>query len=185
MPNRKCPSCRKRLPYQAKRCVACEWTPADAVEAPARFRWAPVWLAMACLMTIGGFRYADRFVPAVADWYASFAAQRLPPALSRFAPAATDPGAHFFCARRVVKELHEDGSVATFASAEETHTVPLGDGRFEVRSFVDEAREGGWQVRHGFVCTVRYQRGRWTLENLSMENYTAEEALRTNALQTN
>lgn len=144
-----------------------------------------IWGALVCLTLLAAVHYADRYMPQVADWYAGFAAQHLPTGLSRFAPIPTDPGALYYCARRVVKQMREEGSVATFAGPEQALTDSLGDGRYQVRSFVDEAREDGAQIRHGFVCTVKHERGQWQLEDLAMENHTAEEALRANALQSN
>ena len=187
MPSRNCPSCRRRIPYSIKRCVRCGWSEADgsAVANGSAARRYGVWVALLCITLFVGVRYADRYMPHVADWYAGFAAQHLPDGLARLAPAATDPGALYYCARRVVKQIQEEGSVATFAGPAEARTTTLGDNRFEVRSFVDGARADGVAVRHEFVCIVRHERGQWQLEDLAMENYAADQALRANGLQTN
>jgi hypothetical protein len=187
MPSRNCPSCRRRIPYSIKRCVRCGWSEADGptAKAGAGARRYVLWAAVICLTLLVGVRYADRYMPHVADWYTGFAAQHLPEGLARFAPAAGDPGALYYCARRVVKQIQEEGSVATFAGPGEAQTTTLGDGRFQVRSFVDEARQDGAAVRHEFVCIVKHERGQWQLEDLAMENQAADQSLRVNGLQIN
>src|SRR5690606_23072524 len=97
-----------------------------------------------------------------------FAARNLPASASSFAPTETESGAYFYCARQVAKRMSGEFSVETFPSQQESDLVALGGGRYRVASFVDETREDGTRVRYGWVCSVAYQRGRWTLEDLDV-----------------
>ena len=66
-------------------------------------------------------------------------------------------------------------SVETFDAAG-SRTVPLGEGRYRIESAVDQARRSGEQVRHDFSCTVRYEAGRWVLEELKVQEFAAAQA---------
>ncbi|HEU4753429.1 MAG TPA: hypothetical protein VFU47_10020, partial [Armatimonadota bacterium] len=61
-------------------------------------------------------------------------------------------------------------SVETFPDGAHSSTVSLGEGRYEVRSFVDQDPEEGQRVRYDFTCRVRYDGGRWVLERLTVQN---------------
>ena len=168
MPRRRCPECERRLPYAGRRCIHCEWSVrAEGTYASPRGRgsWRAVVVGAVLLAaTAAGVRNA----PLLADWYAGFAAENLWAGASSFAPAETESGAYFFCARQVAKRLNSDYSVETFPSASEGELRSLGDGRYRVESFVDEAREDGTGVRYAFVCSVAFERGRWNLEELNL-----------------
>jgi hypothetical protein len=173
MPNRTCPSCLNRLPYAGRRCTRCGWThrqglDPERVRSGRRRRWI-VWSTIILLFVAGGSSMLIRNAPALADWYAGFAAERLAQQFSSFAPAATDVGAYFFCARHVARQMDGDYSVETFPSPRESTIQTLGDQRFRIVSFVDQARESGDRVRHGFTCTVRRDQGRWVMEELELE----------------
>ncbi len=174
MPNRSCPSCHRRLPYAARRCLRCDWSypESESREGVAgSSRALVVGIALAGMLGGGlGYRNAD----SIASWYADFAARRLPSSLSSWAPTDTDAGAFFFCARQVSRRMDGDLSVETFPSLDQTRSVTLSEGRYRIASFVEEAREDGERVRHQFVCTVHFERGRWVLENLDMVRNLAE-----------
>ena len=175
MPRKRCPECERKLPYAGRRCIHCEWSvrEGDAGAPPrGRGRWrAAVAGAVLLAATAAGVRNA----PMLADWYAGFAAENLWAGASSFAPAETEAGAYFYCARQVAKRMNSDYSVETFPSPAEGELRSLGDGRYRVESFVDEAREDGTRVRYGFVCSVAFEAGRWTLEEL---NLTERHAVR-------
>ena len=179
MPNRSCPHCARRLPYAGRRCVHCGWTVraaelgAGAGIAPWRRAW--VWALAVVMVTAFAGNVAFRNATAIADWYATFAARYLPDMASSFGPAASGEGAFFYCARQVSKEMEGDYSVETFPSARDSRTVELGEGRYRVVAFVDQATERGEQLRHDFTCTVRYERGRWVLERLDLERYAGAD----------
>ena len=117
-----------------------------------------------------------RNAPVLADWYAGFAAENLWAGASSLGPVETESGAYFFCARQVAKRMNSDFSVETFPSPSEGEMHSLGEGRYRVESFVDEAREDGTRVRYAFVCSVAFERGRWTLEQLDMaERFAVRE----------
>lgn len=117
-----------------------------------------------------------RNAPLLADWYAGFAAENLWAGASSFAVAETESGAYFFCARQVAKRMDSDYSVETFPGLSDGELQSLGDGRYRVESFVDEAREDGTRVRYAFVCSVAFERGRWTLEELDLtERFASRE----------
>jgi hypothetical protein len=180
MPNRTCPSCRNRLPYAGRRCIRCGWThqqgrSPEQVGVGKRRRWV-LWSTILLLFVAGGSSLLVRNAPALADWYAGFAAERLAQQFSSFAPVATDAGAFFFCARQVARQMEGDYSVETFPSAAESTMQTLGYQRFRIVSFVDQARENGEKIRHEFTCTVRHDRGRWVMEELELERWAGGSA---------
>lgn len=173
MPGRNCPNCARRLPYAGRRCVHCHWTVrwSDAAgDAVALWRRGRVWGVALTVMLLLAVNFAYRNAAALADWYAAFAAQHLSESASSLAPTGSEDGAFFFCARQVAKRMPGDFSVETFSKAE-GHKERLGDGRYRIRSSVEEARLTGDNVRHQFTCTVRFLRGRWVLEELSLREY--------------
>lgn len=183
MPRRNCPNCGRRLPYAARRCVHCNGISLEGPLGTERPVWERVRTGVAVLLLTGmvGGGLVYRNADSLAYWYADFAARHLPSSMSAFAPRETDAGAFFYCARQVAKRMDGEYSVETFPSLEQSRAVELGEGRYEIHSFVDEARENGDRVRHLFVCTVQYARGRWVLEELDLRAdlaATAEDAPR-------
>lgn len=171
MRKRSCPTCNRKLPYAARRCLHCGWSHAGGgapVRGPSFWSRARIRLLVLLLAgAIGGglvYRNAD----ALAFWYAGFAAHYLPPALSSFAPTDTDAGAFFYCARQVARRMDGQFSVETFPTLEQSRAVVLPDGRYRIESFVDEMREDGARVRHAFICTVHHAHGRWMLDQLEL-----------------
>lgn len=178
MAMRSCPQCAKRLPYAGRRCIHCGWklqdgTPEHAVAA--RRRRAAITSAVALVVALLVGSYAYQNAGRIADWYAAFAAQHLPAGASSLAPAATESGAFFFCVRQVVRRIPGELSVATFPTLQESQTASLGESRYRIESFVDEDRLDGEQVRHDFSCTARFDRSRWVLEELKLEQYAHRE----------
>jgi hypothetical protein len=110
---------------------------------------------------------AYQHAPAIADWYAGFAARHLPPGASSFAPTSTSTGAFFYCARQVARRMGEL-SVETFPSEEESRTVELGADRYRIESSVEQSRADGASTRVPFTCTTHFDHGRWVLEDLTM-----------------
>jgi hypothetical protein len=110
---------------------------------------------------------AYQHAPAIADWYAGFAAHHLPPGASSFAPTSTSTGAFFYCARQVARRMGEL-SVETFPSEEESRTVELGADRYRIESSVEQSRADGASTRVPFTCTTHFDHGRWVLEDLTM-----------------
>jgi hypothetical protein len=176
---RSCPQCRRRLPYAAQRCAVCGWLRNTGVASRRSVPWTRVGIGLATLVVLAfsAVWYSDRYLPALGDWYAGFAARSLPSSLSRLAPAETERGAFYFCARRIARQMDAEASIATFASEAESQTTRLGEGRFRVESFMEEATEDGERRRHDFACTVRYQRGQWVLEGLAMREPVGERVL--------
>lgn len=177
MAKRSCQQCAQRLPYAAHRCGRCGWSrdvavdPAHARAREARRRRA--WALTAFFLAFGG-GMAYLKAPVIADWYAGFAARHLPGAMSSWAPAHTDQGAFFFCARQVARKMDGSFSVETFAAPTEGYTESLSDGRTRIVSWVDEARENGVRARHAFACIVTFERGRWILDDLRLERFAAD-----------
>jgi hypothetical protein len=175
MPNRTCPSCLKRLPYAGRRCLHCGWTHREGFDLEsvkqAWRRRQVLWVAVLLLVVAGGGSLMLRNAPVLADWYAGFAAERLAQPFSSFAPVATDASAFFYCARQVARQMDGDFSVETFAGPGQSTMQVLGERRYRIVSFVEQARESGERVRHDFACTVRHDRGRWVLEDLDVERY--------------
>jgi hypothetical protein len=127
-----------------------------------------------CTMLVIGHRMVEPTV--IADWYAEFALRHLPQQFSAFAPAESSTGAFLFCIRRVVKGEMESTSVATFPSATPANTVALGDGRWRVDAHVLEDLPDGERVKRDFRCTTKYEKNRWVLEDLSVEQLAHAQA---------
>jgi hypothetical protein len=177
MPKRSCPSCNRRLPYAARRCLHCQWSlraGRAGEDGGSLLKRGRVWMLVLLLAALVGGGAAYRNADSIAFWYANFAARHLPSSLSSFAPTDTDAGAFFFCARQVARSMDGEFSVETFPSLDQSRSVTLGERRYQIRSFVDEAREDGARIRHSFVCTVQYARGRWVLEDLKMASSLAD-----------
>jgi len=177
MHKRSCPSCRKRLPYAARRCLHCGWTMAEGNRMPhATSGWRRrqlFWGGVFVLLMAGTASVALRNAEGIADWYAGFAAEHLAQPFSSWAPHETDRGAFFYCARMVARQMDGEFSVETFQASAAT-TQAVGNRRYRVISFVEQARADGERVRHDFTCEVRFDRGRWVLENLALEPYPDE-----------
>lgn len=177
MPKRSCPKCNRRLPYAARRCLNCQWSLSEGDPAThARSFWSRgrVWSLVFLVCGIVGGSMVYRNADAIAFWYANFAARHLPASLSSFGPTDSDAGAFFYCARQVARRMDGEFSVETFPSLSQSHSVRLGTGRYQIASFVDEVREDGERIRHDFVCTVQYSRGRWVLEDLDLTTSYAD-----------
>jgi hypothetical protein len=127
--------------------------------------------AIFMIFLVGGGSVLVRNAPALADWYAGFAAERLAQPFTSIAPLKTESGAYFYCVRQVARQMEGDFSVETFPAPDESKTVVLGDQRYLIVSYVDQMRDDGDQVRHDFACTVRHVKGRWVLEKLEMERF--------------
>jgi hypothetical protein len=142
------------------------------------WRRRALWSVVAGGLLLVGAQYGVRNAPLIADWYASFAAENLPASASSFAQLENEAGAFFYCARQVAKRMNGQYSVETFPSQQESDLTPLGEGRYQVESFVDEMREDGSQVRYTFTCNVTYARGRWVLDKLDLtERYATRPGL--------
>lgn len=172
MPKHSCPRCHRPLPFAARSCGHCDWISAEGERATrglaARSRrrfWVATLLALLVTGTGIGYVYMD----GIASRYAAFAARYLPAGASALAPTDTDEGAFYYCIRSVAKEMDEEASVQTFPARVESNAVTLDGGAYQIRSYVDEARESGERVRHNFTCTVRFAKGRWMLEDLAIE----------------
>lgn len=174
MARRCCPSCTRRLPYAARRCVACGWVRGRGADAGAEatgaglMRRALLVFLLATLVVVGG-GLATRNAEGLANWYADVAARHLPDPFLSFAPRGTDRGAYLFCARQVARAMESDYSVETFPAPEQSSSERLADGRYRIRSWVEEALESGERVRHDFTCVIRHDRGRWRLEELALD----------------
>ncbi|HEX6071301.1 MAG TPA: hypothetical protein VFZ18_15820 [Longimicrobiaceae bacterium] len=173
MARNRCPHCARKMPYAGRRCVHCGWSVLrqqglDEGKGVAWWRRRGLWSVMVAGLLLVGIHYGYRNAPLLADWYASFAAENLPAGASSLAPTDTEDGAYFYCARQVSKRMRGDYSVETFPSQQESELTRLGDGKYQVESFVDETRLDGQRVRYSFVCTAAFDGGRWTLEKLDI-----------------
>lgn len=167
MPRRTyCSRCAKRLPTSAGRCIACGGAPrVEQTGGQGRTVVLVFVLAMTILIAVG---LSDRYVPPVADWYTRMVIQYLPEPIHRLTPGPDDRRAFYVCARSVVRAIENDLSIATFAADEEM-AVPLGNDRYRVASYVDEALLDGRTQRREFACTVRLENGVWRLEEVELE----------------
>ena len=111
--------------------------------------------------------------PALAEWYAEFAASHLPANFAGYAPVETPTGAFYACVQRVARQVSDRSAVETFPVLYAENTHPLGEGRYRVRSYLDAVRDSGETVRRPFTCLVRYDRGRWRVEEVAVEGVLA------------
>lgn len=180
MANKRCPHCDRRLPYAGRRCVHCGWSIRESRLAEGQgidwWRRRGLWAAVTTLLLLVGVTLGFRNAPQLADWYANFAAENLPAGASSLAPAESESGAFYYCARQVSKKMSNDFSVETFPSQQESDLRSLGEGRYHIESFVDETRADGRRVRYGFVCSVRFEHGRWVLNRLDLTERFASGA---------
>lgn len=182
MARTRCPHCARKMPYAGRRCVHCGWSVLQQQEGlqegrgVAWWRRRRLWSVVVGALLLVGVHYGYRNAPLLADWYANFAAENLPPGASSFAPTHTQDGAYFYCARQVSKRMRGDYSVETFPGQRESELTQLGGGKYQVVSFVDETRLDGRRVRYSFVCTVAFEGGRWTLEQLDIAERFATDA---------
>ena len=123
-------------------------------------------LALTMMLAIG---LSDRYVPAVSDWYSQVVIRYMPEGALYFT-TRNDDRAFYLCARSVVRQIEDETSVVTFASHATTSTLALGDGRFRVESYVDEAIEDGPTYRRPFTCTVKQEGSSWRLEDVDLED---------------
>ena len=170
--SRRCPGCSRRLPYGSHRCLGCGAFHNDPAAAARRRRrerriTAAIVGTLAVLVLITA-SFSERIVPAVADWYSGMVIRYVPePALRLMAD--DDEQAFFVCARGVVRRVGTESSVSTFAGSAATITQEMEDGRFQIRSYVDESLEAGPTHRHVFTCTLRLEGERWVLEEVEIE----------------
>jgi hypothetical protein len=164
-----CHRCFKRFNPGASKCVGCG-AHADDRPATANRRgmggWATIAVAVIALLTMLAIGFSDRYVTAVSDWYTDMVIRFRAEAPMHFIAVSDDKQAFQVCARSVVKRLEEESSVATFPAG---GTLALGDGRYRVDSFVDEAGIDGVTHRRSFSCTVHFSGSRWVLEDLTIE----------------
>src|SRR5690242_19703329 len=155
MPLRSCPDCARRLPYAGRRCIHCGWTARQegTGRGAGRRRRGKAITALLVALSLLAAGAAYEHAPAIADWYAGFAARHLPPGASSFAPTSTSTGAFFYCARQVARRMGEL-SVETFPSEEESRTVELGADRYRIEASVEQSRADGGSVRMPFTCTT-------------------------------
>lgn len=169
-PKRICPHCGERVPYAASRCSHCrrECRTPERSRGVRRALLRSATLLVVLIALVGAGLFA-RNRSLVAAKYAAFAARYLPAGMSAVAPVDTGEGAFYYCLRCVARKIDSSGSVEFFPARDDGDIAELGEGRYEVQSFVDEAREDGATVRRGFSCIARYDSGRWMLEELALE----------------
>jgi hypothetical protein len=170
MGRKQCPGCAQPLPFAARRCVRCGWihTPGSEPRGVRR-RWVRTTLTVFTFLAVLGAAAYRLGGNALAEWYAEFALRHLPASFSTFAPSETPTGAFYACVQRVARQVRNRSAVETFPGLSEENTVSLGDGRYRVRSELEAVRDTGERMRRSFSCVVRYERGRWRVEEVEVE----------------
>lgn len=182
MRRQKCPDCSKRLPYAAHWCRACGWSravrtgavPGTRDAAGRAFRLMLTVFATLVTLVVGRMVLTSQ---TVVDWYADFAFQNLPSMFISVAPGASAPGAYYYCVKATAREIRGSNAVETFPSVAESETTHVEDTRFTVRSHFDQRFDSGEVLRRGFTCEVRYERGRWVLESLDVQDRASAVAV--------
>jgi hypothetical protein len=169
MPRRDyCSRCTKRLPAGSSRCVGCGGRPSPNVGRSGQARTAVV-VVLLGLLTVLAVGFSDRYVPAVADWYSRMVIHYLPEPALRFAPAPDEARAFYICAKSVVRAVEEEASVVTFAPESAVLAAEVGEGRYRLDSFVEEARVDGSTLQRSFTCRLRLEGDSWHIEELELE----------------
>lgn len=70
-----------------------------------------------------------------------------------------DPLSAWYCAQEFVKDKLKAPSTAEFESADLKMLKYLGDGRYQLTSYVDAENSFGAKLRYDFVCVVRHAGG--------------------------
>ena len=123
-------------------------------------------IALPVIVAVG---MADRYMPALSDWYVRMAVDYLPDSATRLAPLTDDERAYYACVRSVVKEMDGERSIATFASSETATTQELGDGRRIIESEVVESVDNGNSEPIVFRCIARANEAEeWVIERVEL-----------------
>ncbi len=135
-------------------------------------------IAIVVLLAIS---YADRYLPALSDWYINLAAPAAVRSTNQLLAAnagnAGDEGeAYLACARRVAKFDRSigAGAVVTFAPERESRKVWIGRDRVVIRSTFDEAFENGATAVNAFCCTVRRVKESWVVESMKVRRVASQ-----------
>jgi hypothetical protein len=167
-----CPKCRKRMARRRNLCVGCgARTETKNPLSGLRPAHAVGFLLLLAICGTVAASLADRYLPAVTDWYLEMAVPYLGEGASPFLGAAPDDSAYYACVRSVVKRIDEEGTIATFAGPRASRTHTLGEGRYRIESFVTEAAEDGGTAVRSFTCTVKSDGTRWAIEDLEVQPY--------------
>ena len=168
-PRNRCDRCAGNVSPTAERCITCGGRAVPRRSPRSRLTTAIIVtvLSVIVLLAVG---LSDRYVPAVADWYSRMAIEYVPePALPYLPGATEDDRAFYQCARTVVRKIENERSVVTFPEPPGTLT-DVGEGRFELRSIVDEAIEDGEVLRRSFVCQLHEEGvGNWRVDDVQLE----------------
>ncbi len=138
-------------------------------------------IAIAVLLAIS---YADRYLPALSDWYFNLAAPAAVRSTNQLAADEVDHArkvresgesggsgdAYLACARRAAKRDQSIGfgAVVTFAPERESRTTWIGRDRVVIRSTFDEAFENGAMAVNAFCCTARREKEAWVVESMKV-----------------
>jgi hypothetical protein len=169
----RCPKCLKKTVHGGVHCVGCGTRVEQLQPWRARYNGGRYLVGMITLLAALSFLaigYSDRYVPAVTDWYLQMAAPNVTQPALPFMGGLDDERAFHACARLVVKRMGDERAIATFAAADQERAVSLGDGRYRIESFYDEALEEGVSSRRFFTCQVRYDGREWRVEELNLSD---------------
>lgn len=167
MRRRQCTRCGKILGPEVRLCVVCGGETGAAGRRLGRAATG-VGVALLAVSIILALSFSDRYAPVVSDWYSRMVIHYVPDTALRFTTDETDR-AFYVCARSVVKQIDEMESVVTFAAVEDALTRDLGEGRFRLESYVEEATPEGPTYRRAFTCTLRRDGTDWSLEGVELE----------------
>jgi hypothetical protein len=174
MRRKNCPECQKRLPYAAYWCRSCGWSrrpqeaaPGTRAAASRAFRMALTVFSALVFLAVGRMVLTSE---AVVDWYADFAFQRLPSMFSAVAPGASVGGAYNYCVKSTARQVRDRDAVETYPSLAESELTRVSEERFAVRSHFDQRLDSGDVLRRGYECEVSYERGRWVLHSLQIQD---------------
>ncbi len=169
-PRNHCERCAKKLHSGAVHCVACGGRAVPRREGRSRIVTGAIVTALSLIIVLA-VGLSDRYVPAVSDWYSRMVIHHAPEGTMPYLPGVTgDDRAFYSCARTVVRKVENERSVVTFPGAPDQLTA-LGEGRFELRSYMDEATEEGDVLRRSFTCILQQVAagGQWRVEEVEIE----------------
>jgi len=171
MPSRnRCPRCLKRRPHRGIRCNGCG---AALDGSKTRGRRLGLWLVALATITAAmpfAVGHADRFIPAISEWYMDVAVPNAVKPSRNLVAAPAAESAFEACARRAAKESSRSGahSVLTFSPEAESIVTKLDEDLLIISSTFEELGENGERKTGEFCCAVRREGEAWRVESLSL-----------------
>lgn len=173
----RCPRCFKRRPSRGARCNGCGVRLSGSTSSTGR---GTIWLLL-FLIAVAGIPvvigHADRFIPALSEWYLDATVPNAVKPPRRLVPGPPIDGAFDACVKRAAKESGRNGNrgVVTFASESESIVTRIDDDLMIISSGFEELAEDGTRGEGEFCCVARKVEGSWRVESLRVRRSGEQE----------